>query len=235
MKISMLSLDDTVDVLSWCLEETEGTMPLRNDTLEMYPELSNTTDIKSSIKDRYDKFYKDNEHLVEEYSDIWNKYDAKIKSFFEELFKVKLDKEITAYIANIPVCPRNIEDLSFIFIPESEDFFIETTIHEICHFYFFEVCKKIIPNWSYDMFDKPNILWYISEIMIDPLLNNSKLQEIYNHTFKCYDIFYNTYINNKNIVSILNDIYSNHSLEESILLSYNLLQDNKEVFLKQVQ
>ena len=231
MKINMLSLDDTVDVISWCLEETEGTMPLRDDVLEMYPELANSTDIKSSIKDRYNRFYEDNKHLVDEYTKVWNEYDNKVRLFFEKLFNIKLDKEITAYIANIPVCPRNIEELSFMFIPESKDFFIETSIHEICHFYFFEVCKKIIPNWSYDMFDKPNLLWYLSEIMIDPLLKNNE----FNYKFKCYDIFYNTYINDKNIIDILTEIYNKNNIEDTITLGLKFLEDNKIEFLNQVQ
>ena len=233
MKISMLSLDDTAQVLSWCLMETKGIMPLRNDTLEIYPELKNNKDIKSAIRSKYDKFVLDNKHLVKEYKELWDKYDLDIKNYFEKLFHVKLDKEVTAEIGLIPVCPRDIQENYFIFIPDSNDFFIQTSIHEICHFYFFELCKKILPKWDYDMFDKPALLWYLSEIMIDPLLNNSELDKIYHHKYKAYDIFYKTNINNKNIVEIITDIYNNNSIEDTIIKGLKLLEDNKEIFLEQ--
>ncbi len=235
MKISMLSLEDTADVLEWCLGETDGVMPLRNDTLEMYPELENSTNIKEDIKEGYNKFVKENEHLVEEYTELWNKYDKDINNYFEKLFKVKLNKEVEAEIALVPVCPRNIEDTSFIFIPASEAFFIETSIHELCHFYFFEVCKKIIPNWDYDMFNKPALLWYLSEIMIDPLLNSLELDKIYHYYFKAYDVFYDTYIDNKCIVDTISEIYNSNTIEDSIIKGLKYLEDNKEEFLKQCE
>ena len=234
MNISMLSYEDTVDIIKWCLDETEGTMPLRDDTLELYPELKDNSDVKKAIKEHYDIFYKENNHLVDDYNELWNKYDNQLREVFERIFNIKLYKEINAYIGLLPVCPRDIEHTSFMFIPASDSFFIETSFHEICHFYFFEVVKKLIPDWSYEKFDKPNILWYLSEIMVDPILNSKEVQNIYSHEFRAYDIFYETSIDNKSIIDTFREIYKSHSIEDTILIGLKFLEDNQEEFLNQV-
>lgn len=234
MKISMLSLDDTVDILEWCLGETEGIMPLRDDTLELYPELKDNTNIKKAIKVHYENFYKENDHLVNDYNNLWNKYEDKLTQAFENIFGVKLYKDVKAYIGLLPVCPRDIESASFYFIPASDEFFIETAIHEICHFYFFEVVKKMMPEWNYEMFDKPSLLWYLSEIMIDPLLNTLEIQEIYSHNFRCYDIFYETKINDMCIVDTMREIFFENTIEDAITKGLQYLERNKEEFLNKV-
>ena len=50
-------------------------------------------------------------------------------------------------------------------------------MHELCHFLFFEKCKEIFPNWKYEDFDSPSILWYLSEIVVDPILNSNDIQK----------------------------------------------------------
>ncbi len=50
-------------------------------------------------------------------------------------------------------------------------------MHELCHFLFFEKCKEIYPNWKYEDFDSPSLLWYLSEIIIDPILNSEGIQK----------------------------------------------------------
>lgn len=48
-------------------------------------------------------------------------------------------------------------------------------MHEICYFYFFEKCKKIFKDWKCVDFDNPSLLWYLSEIVIDSILNRDEV------------------------------------------------------------
>ena len=105
-------------------------------------------------------------------------------------------KEISVGIGLIPVCPRYIKEKAFDIHKKNKEDLIDTCMHELCHFLFFEKCKEIYPNWKYEDFDSPSLLWYLSEIIIDPTLNSDNIQKIYKHKFKCYDIFYNVEIDN---------------------------------------
>lgn len=240
MKInfSLLSLKDTASILDWSSKQTGGILPLSDATFNLYPELKgrididkdNTNLIYNFIKDRIEKFNNDNEDKLKEYEILWNSYHDKYINIMEEYFKVSINKDINAYLGLLPVCPRFIEGLSFYFDLCDEERFIDICMHEICHFYFFEKCKKIIKNWKYTDFDNPNLLWYLSEIMIDAILNRKEVQSLFDHQFRSYDNFYDIYIDNKCIVDIMKDIFDNNDIESAIKKGLIFLKENEVEF-----
>lgn len=237
LKFKYLTLEETSDILSWTLKDTTNVLPLKEGTLFLYPELKRLTkedNIKDIIQDRYNNFIKENNNLREEYTTIWNEYNDRYMLELSNYLNIKWPKEykeISVGIGLIPVCPRYIKEKAFDIHKKNKEDLIDTCMHELCHFLFFEKCKEIYPNWKYEDFDSPSLLWYLSEIVIDPILNSNNIQKIYKHKFKCYDIFYNVEIDNINLLDKITSIYKNNSIETAIKESYNYLKEHEEEFI----
>ena len=237
LKFKYLTLEETSDILSWTLKDTDNILSVKEGTLFLYPELKRLTkedNIKDIIQDRYNNFIKENNNLREEYTTIWNEYNDKYMLEISNYFNInwpKEYKEISVGIGLIPVCPRYIKEKSFDIHKKNKEELIDTCMHELCHFLFFEKCKEIYPNWKYEDFDSPSLLWYLSEIIIDPTLNSDNIQKIYKHKFKCYDIFYNVEIDNINLLDKITSIYKNNNIETAIKESYNYLKEHEEEFI----
>lgn len=240
MKVNfkLLSLEDTASILNWSSKQIGGILPLSEATFYLYPELKgkinidkdNTDLICNLIKDRINKFNNDNKDKLKKYELLWNRYQDKYINIMEDYFKISLNKEINAYLGLLPVCPRFIEGLSFYFDLCDEERFIDICMHEICHFYFFEKCKKIFKNWKYEDFDNPSLLWYLSEIVIDAILNRKEVQSLFDHQFRSYDNFYDIYLENKCIVDIIKDIFDNNDIECAIKKGLIFLKENEVEF-----
>lgn len=101
-------------------------------------------------------------------------------------------------------------------------------MHECLHFYFFELCKKILPNITKKDFNSPSMLWYLSEIVVDPILNRREFQSIFKHQFKCYDFFYDINIDDKCIVNAISEIFNDNDVGSAIKLGLDYIEEHKE-------
>ena len=73
LKFKYLTLEETSDILSWTLKDTDNILSVKEGTLFLYPELNRLTkedNIKDIIQDRYNNFIKENNNLREEYTTI---------------------------------------------------------------------------------------------------------------------------------------------------------------------
>ena len=238
VKFSLLSIEDTASIIDWSSKQSDGILPLSDATFNLYPELKdkidlnkdNTKIISGIIKDRILKFNNDNKDILDKYKLLWDKYNDRFIKAMEDIFQVTINKDINAKIGLLPVCPRNIKDLYFSFDLCDDDRFIEICMHEICHFYFFEKCKQIFNDWKYTDFDNPSLLWYLSELVIDAILNRKEVQKIFKHEFKSYDNFYNIYIDEKCILDIIKSIFNDNDIKNSIKNGLQFLKDNELEF-----
>lgn len=239
VKFSLLSIEDTASIIDWSSKQSDGILPLSDATFNLYPELKdkidlnkdNTKIISGIIKDRILKFNNDNKDILDKYKLLWDKYNDRFIKAMEDIFQVTINKDINASIGLLPVCPRNIKDLSFSFDLCDDDSFIEICMHEICHFYFFEKCKKIVKDWKYTDFDNPSLLWYLSELVIDAILSRKEVQKIFKHEFKSYDNFYNIYIDDICIIDIIKNIFNSNDIKTAIKEGLKYLVDNEIEFI----
>ena len=96
LKFKYLTLEETSDILSWTLKDTDNILSVKEGTLFLYPELKRLTkedNIKDIIQDRYNDFIKENNNLREEYTTIWNEYNDKYMLEISNYFNIKWPKE----------------------------------------------------------------------------------------------------------------------------------------------
>lgn len=105
----------------------------------------------------------------------------------------------------------------------------KVTIHEICHFLYFEKWKELFNDYDESHYNHPHLAWYLSEAIIDPLLNNETFTKYTNGPIKSYDVFYETMINDQNIIDLLIKNVQNKPIEIAIKDSYDLFLANEEI------
>jgi len=239
-----MSVDEVVDALSWMIPETDGPLPLSELLYRLYPELksvfnhsvddkknaNNIKTIKPLISKRYDEYLVKNNKLPQEYQEIWNGYNDGFMKALSERLNIEWPKDcykITAGIGLIPVCPRHIKSRSFEIYPMDQKYVIETAMHECCHFLFFEKWKELFEKWKWKEFDSPCIIWYLSEILIDPILNCKGIQSVFMYNFRSYDSFYDVKIDGEYMMEYINKIFQNNNIEDAITKSCDYVLMNE--------
>ena len=81
-------------------------------------------------------------------------------------------------------------------------------------------------------FDSPSLLWYLSEISIDSILNRDLFQKVFRYYFRAYNNFYDVFINNECIVDTIRNIFDTNDVEDAIKISLQYLEDNKDEFIR---
>lgn len=185
--------------------------------------------------------------LYEDWKKLMIPYLDKV-SFYQEDWKVINDRvmtdlslrlnvewpedalDIEAFIGIFYSCPRNIGNRTF-FI--SGDFNLnrmrEVSIHEICHFIYFEKWKELFNDYDEVHYNSPHIIWHLSEAIIDPLLNNEVFIKHTQKEILSYKVFYETMIDDKSVIDNLRHILTNYPIEEAIKRSYNMFLDNEDI------
>lgn len=248
IKFSLISLEELSTTLAWTSTDKNSPLSLSDATYYIYPELKDgLKDIKESeegitvisklIANRYNKYIIDNKDISYHYQEVWNKYNDSFMNTLSSYMDIKWNentKNIICKIGALPTCPRDIRHNCFQIYNMSDVDLVATCMHECCHFLFFEKCMKIIPNWQYEDFDSPSLLWYLSEILIDPILNSKEIQKVFKYDFKSYEIFYNINIKKIPLMDTIKDIFNNNDFDTSIIKGLSYLKENEEEFRKLV-
>lgn len=250
LDFNVLEFEEVVDLLCWSIYEDKGALPLKNISYEYYPQLREVESyleehrknknkvynvIFEDLEKVYKKYYNHSKKMVKRYGLIWEKYND---IYFEELsnyFNMQWPEgfeKITVSIGRIPVCPRFIKEKRFYIDFVDADTLVDTCMHEICHFMFFMKCKKLFPKQEIDT-DNNSLFWYMSEIVIDPILNNNCFRKIFKHKFRSYDSFYNVKIGNELMMDKIHLIFSTNKIDDAIIECYEYLRKHEYEIRKQ--
>ena len=240
-KVRFISMDieENLDSLVYYLNpENSKNSPLDfySFTMHLFPELEecvwdNMSDqelyvvLDKEIRPTLEKI-KNNSNDIERYQMVWDKVNDKVFVDLERVLNVSCNfQEVVCRACMLPVCSRDILGHTFdINYNRSDDDVIATGIHELCHMLYFQKWMEIYPDYHEDEFDNPHIAWYLSEAMIDPLINNDTFKKYTNEDLSAYSVFYETFIDDKSIIDILREYVNNYSIEEAIKKGYELFQ-----------
>ena len=234
VEFKVMTLEENIDLVKYAYNEKDKTIDTYKYVTGLFPELKEIKkdlDINKQIEDIVNKRYYDNFDLlnqkITEYTNIWNKYnDIYLKSLSEyfDISNLKVSK-IIANVGIIPIFPRYLDSYSFSIGIVDEEKLIETTSHEILHFFWFEKWKEMFPNYKKEEFETPNLIWKYSEMVVDPILNSKIFKDIFKINYKAYDSFYSLYDQEVKVMDKLKEIYNeNTSISNKILLGYEYIK-----------
>ena len=244
IKHSILTLDSVANIVSWFVFDDLRILPTSKLIFQMYPELIGQLSpdepnlqrkIKSLISENYDVFLKNNSNIIEKYDQLVLNYADDFFNILNEYFEINKSYNIDVQIGPIPIFPRFIKEETYCMGVIKDEEVIETFMHETSHFAFFEKCKQIFINLDDQDMDKPALLWYLSEMVVDPILNSQNFQQLFDYKFKAYDNFYNIIIEDKPIMHTIKDIFNTYDIETAIIASYNYLIKNEKEFKNSIK
>jgi len=250
IKFKNMDIDNVVELLAWTVHEADGPFPLSKFTYDMYPELKMVVNwgpdkiddpdvvslIKSTISKRYDEYLAGNINLSDDYQKIWDEYNDNFMIALSERLNISWPQDcnkITAGVGLIPIYPRYIKPRTFDIGKMDRKSVIETSMHECCHFLFFEKWKEIYQDWKWEEFDSPHIIWYLSEMLVDPILSCPEIQTIFDGNFRAYDLFYDVKIDGNFMMKHISDIFKNNNIEDAIVKSYDYILANEKTIREQ--
>ncbi len=244
-----LDIEENLDSLVWYanpMNSKNSPLNFYEFTLKLFPELIGKLNENMTQEEIYMVLSKEVRPIlenlqshsqdIERYQKEWDIINDAVMKDLENVLKVKWqeNEKITCRVGLLPVAPRDIIGRIFdINYGKKKDDLIATAIHELCHFLYFEKWKELYPDYREEEFDNPHIAWYLSEAMIDPLINNATFQKYTNSDLSAYTVFYETYIENQSIIDILREYVANYPIEEAIQKGYILFQKYESIIKAQ--
>lgn len=244
--VKRITLEDNINIvtnfISPSFNRGNKTLPFAKYSYEIFPELVGlikddmtnkqvkeiiTPVVKNKIK-QYENEMKD---TIIRLQKIFDKINDELLVSLADVHEINWPdncKEIRCYIGYIPVCPRDIISKKFwVSYMMSDEEIIKTAIHEMAHFIFYEKWEDIYGEVSLKDFSIPSPSWYLSEMIVDPLLNDGRIQKVVSLKHKAYPKFYTETINGVSIIDNLKKYYKDSkNVEEFIKKSYDFVKDN---------
>lgn len=113
-------------------------------------------------------------------------------------------------VSDCPICPRFLREWRFA-MPASYWKWdaINVSLHEMCHFLWFQKIGELEGVEDFESLKEEEYLpyWYLSEIVIDTILNSTNFAKEYEMVWKAYPEFYEIKINGINIVEQVNSYW----------------------------
>lgn len=171
------------------------------------------------------------ENKVKVFQEHFNSYSNLICAEFEKIFRVKFNgiRYFDAYVNLNNVCPRYLNndsfDICYVSSPENAT---KTAVHELIHFYWFDLFKEVMPEISEDNFEFPHPAWMLSEIAVDPIIYFSELSKL-NFKQPAYEQFYKATLNGENLIESFRKLYKANSLPKFMERGLKILENNPEL------
>lgn len=194
---------------------------------------------KKYITEEFAKIYSEQEKVLNEkvdaYNKHWNKYQNQIEEALSEAFQLDLKplfNDLRAEICLNPISPRFLKEGYFqIFYLNSECGAIGMSIHEIIHFIWFNVWNQLFQD-SYDEYERPSLKWILSEMVVESIMRDERLSSI-NPYFPrenggcVYDYFQNMEIEGKMALDVSDEFYQCGNIQEFMKKSYAYCQKHE--------
>ncbi len=132
----------------------------------------------------------------------WDKINDKVAERLAEIMQIKWPgRNAIGFMTINRICPRNLKAWSF-YVSYFLDIGAQKGIvlHELTHFLYFEKWKQVFPDYSESEFEKPNLIWELSEILVEPIDKDKELMKLVPKTAKAYNRYYSIKINGKESV-----------------------------------
>lgn len=135
---------------------------------------------KTAISDYFDKYYQKNKNelaiLQKQNQDKWNKISSNFFNVTANYFDNHLwpKGNYTAYLSIINCNPRFLDTKIFQVFWHAKEGFIQIAMHEMLHFLFFDLLKKITPTID----PTSDFAWKISEVFNGLILSEKEYLQL---------------------------------------------------------
>lgn len=181
----------------------------------------------------YHSCLKKMEQKREEIEKLFNENKEKIFSILENVFGCKLNRTITCGVMFNTTCPRYLSEFAFeVNYNTSNEQMLETIIHELIHFYYFEKWKEVFPDYDESTFECPHLIWLLSEMSIEPLFKKTAFNSFCLSPYPAYNYFYSECLFGENVMEKLNTLFSSNNITSYFKEALKYIYENEDFFKK---
>ena len=150
---------------------------------------------------------------IKMFEGAWAPIAKKLNAAYSSAFDNDCTNILNDMVAEVglnPICPRNISDHSFhVYHYFETTYAMSTALHEITHFAWFYFWQKHFKD-NPGEYDYPNIKWLMSEIVVETIIRNSKINDLVEQPkWIAYSYFYDMNINGELIFETMKKLYLN--------------------------
>lgn len=191
---------------------------------------------KKYLSEELEKVYREQETLlnqkVEDYNRHWNRHKSQIEEAFSDAFGIDVSllfNDLRGEISLNPICPRFLKEEYFqIFYLNSERGALGMSLHEIIHYLWFYVWNQEFHD-SYDEYERPSLKWILSEMVVESIMRDERLSSINPYFPGCvYDYFQNMKVDNRMILDIIDEFYKCGDMKKFMHDSYDYCRIHEE-------
>ena len=229
----VLGKEDCQNTLTWLLSGTSGRVKNSicrdfNIPYEEADKMSNN-EIHKIASLKFDEVIQQETKFAIEYQKEWNKIEKDVFNIFTQIFDEELkETTLTAKLWPCYCCPYNkngfwVQGLSYDWEKVKK-----TAIHEITHLYWWQKWDKTFAN-NPKMLERTygSAIWYLSEIAVHTIANNSGLKDFLTNPNIANDGFYNVKIDNQDLFSKMDKLYKScNSLEDFMAVGLEFVENN---------
>jgi hypothetical protein len=249
IKVEKASLEDNVseifDTFLMAKNNENKTLPFMNRLYKILPELElvnldlTNDSLRKTIYGLISSEYTKNDECIE------NKI-----THFQTLVQLRLEEAVNLLVElfefnekiRFPIScslgiynpfPRNVITKQYwLHYNISDEIFLRASIHEINHMIFFEKWKQLFGDSNSLEPVYPDILWFMEELLIEPTLNDIRIQEVLSIRHDAYDSLKNIEIQSISLTKHIQELYDTRKCMDQFLLNtYAFLQENYELIL----
>ena len=158
----------------------------------------------------------------------WNNVENLVLKILGEIFNVDYEgfDEYKAITGINPVCPRFLKHKSFcLFDCNSSKENIYVIIHELIHFYWFEFWNTYVYELDDNQKEFPSLEWVLSELSIDSIITQTKLNQLVENKKPAYDYFYDIKTDDGYLINYLRQLYINNSLKDFMIKGITYIKE----------
>ncbi len=205
-----------------------------------YPELADALKGKEPVIDAEHEFFsavyaRDKalfEGIAARFQSEWDRINADVMRALSEIVELEWARGtyISGYVSLIPFGPRNINERSFrVFYMAPTENMKATVIHESLHFIYFEKWKSVFPETDEREFNGPHLVWQLSEMVTEVILNDARLQKVFANRFQTYPVYQEMHIDGKPLLSYLQKFYDERKdFADFLKKSWKFVKENQD-------
>ena len=171
------------------------------------------------------------------YQRMWDTHSNRIEDALGDIFQVNIANQfddMKARVTLCPICPRFLNDHSFdIFHQYSAEGSLYVAMHEITHFIWFDTWNKLF-NDSPEFYEQPHLPWIFSELAIDAILSDPRLNcmifDSYQAEHPAYAEFYEIFSGEQSLIALFRSMYNRLPITGFMQEGYHFLIDNRSLF-----
>ncbi len=229
------------DNLITALNKSNPAVPLMERTEKILPGICETVNEKTDPNEIYlivekmisDRLKKDETHISEKikhFNALARNILSEAVEEITEIFSLKYKQpvEFRCFLGIYNPFPRSVLTKEyFLHYDISDEVFLRASLHEINHMIFFDKWKNMFGYETHKEPDFPDILWFLEELIIEPTLNDSRIQNIVPIKHNAYDSFKKISIDGIPLTSYVQNLYDcRENIEDFIDTAYCFIREN---------